>query len=308
MEKVKQKINKRKRSRNLFFAAIVALPLLQFCVFYIYVNFESIILAFRTYEPKLDSFGYDVSFAGTANFEWAIEKMKTFPFLFTNALKIFLIGVPISFVLALMFSFYLYKKYFASGVFKVILFLPQIISGLIFAVLFKYMVTDVYQTIVLKVSGKEVLGLLDNPDTRFGTLIFFNIWISFGVRVLMFSGSMSGIDPSIVESAQIDGVNVVQEFIHITLPLIYPTILSFIIIAVSDVMTGQYGLYNLFGRSAGDLQTIGYFLYLATLGADFVDTNPTYGQLSALGLILTCIMVPVTLILRKVLKKVGPSD
>ena len=170
------------------------------------------------------------------------------------------------------------------------------------------MVTDVYQTIVSTITGRDVLGLLDNPDTRFGTLIFFNIWISFGVRVLMFSGSMSGIDPSIVESAQIDGVNVVQEFIHITLPLIYPTILSFIIIAVSDVMTGQYGLYNLFGRSAGDLQTIGYYLYLATLGADFIDTDPTYGQLSALGLILTFIMVPVTLILRKVLKKVGPSD
>jgi hypothetical protein len=76
-------------------------------------------------------------------------------------------------------------------------------------------------------------------------------------------------------------------------------------------MTGQYGLYNLFGGSAApELKTIGYYLYVETLKADLVKRGvvPTFGELSALGLILTFIMVPLTLGVRKVLKKVGPSD
>ena len=303
------------RSRNLFFAAIVALPLLQFCIFYIYVNFESIMLAFRLYTERVDDFGYDITPAGFANFEWALNQIKTLPYLFGNAFKMFLVATPVAFILSLVFSFYLYKKYFASGLFKVILFMPQIISGLIFAVLFQYMVNDVYQAVAEHIFGaKGVQGLLGpnaTVDTKFGVVVFFNIWISFGVRVLMFSGAMSGIDQSIVESAQIDGANIVQEFIHITLPSIYPTIVSFIVIAVSDVMTGQYGLYNLFGGSAApELKTIGYYLYVETLKADLVKRGvvPTFGELSALGLILTFIMVPLTLGLRKVLKKVGPSD
>jgi hypothetical protein len=60
MEKMKESRNRRDRSRNLFFAAVVALPLLQFCIFYIYVNFESILLAFRLYTERVDDFGYDI--------------------------------------------------------------------------------------------------------------------------------------------------------------------------------------------------------------------------------------------------------
>ena len=42
-----------------------------------------------------------------------------------------------------------------------------------------------------------MLGLIDNPDTRRGMILFYNLWIGFGVNVLMFSGAMSGIIPPV---------------------------------------------------------------------------------------------------------------
>ena len=45
-----KRVNYRKRKRMLFFAALVAFPIIQFSICYIYVNFNSFMLAFRHYE------------------------------------------------------------------------------------------------------------------------------------------------------------------------------------------------------------------------------------------------------------------
>ena len=68
-----KRINYRKRSRLLFYSLGIALPLFQFCVFYIYTNLNSFMLAFRSYEAKIGAIGYDVTFAGGDNFLSAFE-------------------------------------------------------------------------------------------------------------------------------------------------------------------------------------------------------------------------------------------
>ena len=171
---------------------------------------QSFSLAFQHYENAESGIGYDITFAGLDNFIKAFEKFEKEAFMFKNSFILLVFTMLIGTTLALIFSFYIYKKYLFSGLFKTVLFMPQIISGLIFATIFRYLVTDGYIFLMQKISGEKVLGLLDNVDTRFAILVFFNIWISFGVNVLLYSGAMSGINESIVESARLDGVNVVQ--------------------------------------------------------------------------------------------------
>ena len=160
-----------------------------------------------------------------------------------------------------------------------------------------------------KITGKEVLGLLADPNTRFITVVMYNVFISFGVKMLMFSGAMSSIDYSVVESAQLDGANLVVEFTRITLPLIYPTIVSFLVIGLTGVFTDQMHLYSMFGGSAKDIATIGYYLYSSTTNASLVVQNsqPTYGILSASGLMISVIVVPIVILVRKALNTFGPS-
>ena len=309
--KTKKRINQRQLKRFLFFISIVTLPILQFCICYIYVNFNSFILAFQKYDKSsTPGVVYDISFAWFANFKEAIKLLSKTPYMFKNSLLLFFFTTIIGLTLALIFSYYIYKKYPFGEFFRVILFMPKILSGIVFCSLFLQITTEVYPIIVDKIFSKDVMGLLDDDKTQLGTMLFFCVWIGFGVNVLMFSGAMSGIDEAIVESAQLDGANAIQEFIFITVPMIWPTFVSFLVINFTGLFTDQMHLHAMFGpQPKGELDTFGFYLYRKTVGAELIKSSdePTYSILSAMGLMMTAVMLPLTLLLRKGLRKFGPS-
>ena len=57
--KKKKKLLNRKKKQLIFYICIVALPILQFCVFYIGVNFNSILLAFKTFDADTNKYVFD---------------------------------------------------------------------------------------------------------------------------------------------------------------------------------------------------------------------------------------------------------
>ncbi|MBE5752059.1 MAG: sugar ABC transporter permease [Clostridiales bacterium] len=305
-----RRVNYRRKKQIVFFTSLVVLPLFQFCIFYIYVNINSFILAFQEYSWKEGVLGLNVEFARFKNFSEAFGIMKAGGNMLLNSFWMFILSTVFGLTLALFFSYYIYKKNPCSGLFRVILFMPQIVSSVVFAVLYNALTSGVYSTIMTEIKGEYVLGLIDNPDTQFGTLLFYNLWIGFGVNVLMFCGSMSGIDESLVESAHLDGANLIQEFFHVTIPMIWPTFVSFFIVGVTGIFTNQMHLHTLFGDGApSNLMTFGYYLYKEAGHAELISTgvHQNISVLSALGLILTAIVMPLTLGLRWALNKYGPS-
>jgi len=295
----------RKKKRLLFYLSIVILPTIQFCILYIYVNFNTIILGFKSYEVIPGQLGYKVVFAGLDNFKVAWRVLTAESAMLKNSLLLFAWNLLIGTTLALIFSYYIYKKFPLSTFFRILLFMPQIVSGLIFGLLFKYVVGDVYMVLF----SKE-LGLLDNVNTKLETVLFYEIWIGFGVNVIMYTGAMSNINESVVESAHLDGAGLLREFVYITLPMIYDTLSTFIVVQVSSIFTAQMHLYTLYGRGANELSTFGYYLYLQALQSDVIVTKTgylSYPELSALGFIISCIMIPVVLGIRKLMAKLGPS-
>ena len=320
----KSKQMTRKQKRLIFYILIVALPFLHFCIFYVYVRFNSIIMSIQKYTPlnttgtgAAQSGGYMISYT-LDNFVVAFKTIIQNSYMIKNSVLVIVLELLIGYSLGTIFSFYIYKKYTASMLFKLVLFLPNIISGLIFSLLFKMLVSEGYMAISVALTGtKPLLGLLENPHTQLGVLIFYYLWLSFGVKVLMFSSAMSGIDESLVESAHLDGAGIVQEFFKITIPMIWPTLSTFIVLSVASLMTTQMNLYTMFELYAPErAQTFGYYLYVQATASD-VYVQPgnsvagipilSYPQLSAIGLILTLVMLPITLLLRKGLNKFGPS-
>ncbi len=306
-------LGQRKTKRMLFFAALVAFPIIQFSICYVYVNFNSFLLAFQKYElARTGINGYVITFAKFDNFKEAWSLISQRMFMFENSLQLFFWTTGVGFTLALMFSYYIYKRYPLAGLFRVILFIPKIMSGVVFSLLFKYIANDVYVHVMETVFNKQnVLGILDSPETRLAGMLFFSVWVGFGVNVLMFTGTMSGIDESIVESAQLDGANTVQEFIYITFPLIWPTFVSFLTVNLAGIFTDQMHLHTMFGVQAlsGDLATFGYYLYVTSSQSELVQAGatPPFSVLSAMGLIMTAVLMPTILTIRKLLRKYGPS-
>lgn len=305
------KIGSRERSRLIFYISLLIYPVVQFSIFYIYVNFNSVKMAFWTYREKVGTVGYESVFSGLDNFKAAFEILIGKSYMIVNSLKYFGIKLLTGYILAILFSFYIYKEYPCSGFFRVILFLPQIVSGLIFSVIFKEMANNVYPQLAQLFTGQTAKGLMLGSESDFPIVVFFNIWISFGVDILLISNAMSGISGDVVEASQIDGVNIVQEFWYVTLPSVYPTLVSLLIIMTTGLFTDQLNLYGLYGNDAEHFGSLGYYLYKHAVylsDPKTASSEPTFSQLSAIGVILTLIMVPLTLGIRKLLNRLGPSD
>ena len=318
------KLMTRKQKRLIFYILIVALPVLHFCIFYFYVRFNSITMSIQKYTPlntteawAAQSGGYMISYT-LDNFVVAFKTIIQNAYMIKNSFLLVVLELLVGYSLGTIFSFYIYKKYPGATVFKLILFLPNIISSLIFSLLFKMLVSEGYMALSIALTGTQpALGLLENPNTQLGALLFYCIWLGFGVKVLMFSSAMSGIDESLVESAHLDGAGIIQEFFKITIPMIWPTLSTFIVLTVATLMTTQMNLYTMFELYAPEkAQTFGYYLYVQATASDvYVQPGKSiagipilnYPQLSAIGLILTMIMLPITLLLRKGLSKFGPS-
>jgi ABC-type sugar transport system permease subunit len=292
-----------KRNKLLFYIAVMALPVLQFIIFWICVNVNSIKLAFQTWNFDTKTFEW----YGLNNFAKVLEDIKTVPSLkasLENSLLIYaftlLLGTPLS----LIFSFYLYKQRALSGTFKTILYLPHILSSLIVVVLFKYFVNRAIPNIYESITGEVMQGLLANTKTELGTVIFFNIWTGFGTSTMMYLGAMNGISDSVVEAAELDGITPLKEMSYITIPLIWPTFVTFIVVGFAAMFTTQANLFNFYGLNAPPkMNTFGYYLYVKAKEAVFND----YPYLAAMGICLSLVAAPCTILLRKGLEKLGPK-
>lgn len=307
MTKKLGKLSKGKMKDILFYCLMLAWPVAQFLVFYIGVNGNSILMAFQNIDTDAKTITWTLD-----NFKNAFTLMTTSQLLL-GALKMsilsYLLILGIGTPLGLLFSYYIYKNHFGSNFFKVLLFLPSIISSIVMVTIYRYFVEKALPEVAnswLGWLGITMEGLLENPSTRFATIIFYNIWVGFGTSTLMYSNAMAGISPEIVESAHVDGATGFREFWHITLPMVYPTLTTFLITGVAGLFTNQINLFSFYGDGApSDLQTYGYYLYQQT---SLITNDAEYPILSAMGLILTVVTVAITLIARFLLEKFGPSE
>lgn len=301
-------VKKRTRAAKgdmLFYVLMMAWPILQFCVFYIAVKFNSIMYSFQRYDKLSGAVTWTLDYVRNA------LKMMTTSHVLIDAMKMtllfFVLFTGINTPLGLLFSYYIAKKQFAAGFFRVFLFLPSIICSVIMVLIYGNFVDVALPEIVRVTTGKTIGGLMSTKSTRFFAVMFYNLLVGFGVNVLMYSNAMSAISEEVVEAAHLDGATGIKEFWFVTLPSIYPTLVTFMITSLAGMFLNQYNLYSFFGSGEHfGLQTYGLYFYVQTLLAD--GSRAEYSQISAIGLWLTFIALPLTYGVKFLLEKFGPSE
>lgn len=287
----------RKRvGETIFYWCVLAFPLFQFLVMYVYVNFNSILMAFQSYTINQDG-SSTIGWVGLANFkeffhEFSVNEHMSSRFL--NSLIVYAWNICLTTVLGILFSYYVYKKYPGSSAFRVILMLPSVISGIVLVMIFKYLVERVLPELGAK-WGMEFPKLLTSSGySLLFVILAFNTFCGFGSSVLMYSNAMSRIPDSLVEYAQLEGCTPFKEFWHITLPLAYPTIETFLVVGVANIFIDQANLYTFHNdKAAFDIQTIGYYLYITVQKNS--TTRSQYNYASAIGLTLTAVTIPLVM-------------
>jgi len=298
-----------KNKKDLFFyIAMLIFPLTQLLLFYFVVNGNSILLAFKAYDGEKNIF-----FWTTQTFKDAFNILSSETIMirrFVNSLIMYGINLALILPFALLFSLYIYVKKPANKFFRLMLFLPSIISPIIMTMLFSYFVDRAFPELMLKVFNINAIGLLSDLKSQFKTILFYNVLISFGMQILMFSNAMSGINQSIIESADVEGASLLQKFWYIVLPSIWPTLTVFIVVGVAGIFTNQLNLVGFFGSSANvNIQSLGYYLYAETLHATNLPGGiAKYPLLAAFGIIFSLIAIPLTLLVKVLLEKFGPTE
>lgn len=317
MKKSGKKQNKMNKGARTFYWVMFALPLLQFVIFYIGVNLNSILMAFQKITLKRDSatgtVRYISEFVGLETFkEFITVELTGITGKFASAIPNSLIYLAFSIVviipLGLLFSYYVYKKMPLSGTFRLFLFLPSVICSLVLVIFYNTIVDQVYPAIAQMITGVRPEGLLTTDKTAFFAVAFFSFFFSFGPSTLVYVNAMMQISPSVIESAELDGATGLKQFTKVVLPMIFPSIVSYIVITFAQVAANQLNAFSFFGTGASNMKadSIGYVLF--NYVADTSLNSSSYGIASAGGILFTLVVAPVTLLIKWALEKFGPSE
>lgn len=287
---------------KLFILALLFYPLANFAVFYIGVNANSILLAFQNVDINGKFLGVTLD-----NFKIVYDKVTLtggeYVQGFKNSIIWYLISTFFSFTLTILFAYYVYKKCILGKTFKLIIMLPAIISPVCVALMFEKFVVSL--PVFFSTLGVQLPNFFRDSEYVFATNLFYSLWGSFGSSVLIYSNTMTGIDSGVVESARIDGVTNVQEIWYITIPLLMPTIATYMTTGVVSILGNQGPLYLFYEYDAPyETTLVGYLMFKETMRLG----SQNYPVMSAMGMIMTMITFPVVMLVKNLMQKLDPTN
>ena len=286
-----QMLKKKKMSlsRKFFIFCFIIVPTINFLVFYVYVNFDGILMAF--YTSKL---GGEKEW-GLQNFRAFFQELKHMDsglgLAFVNTFKTFLINMII-FPWGIVVSYFLYKKIpFYKG-FRLLFFLPSIINGIITVVFYRNLVSP-DPAGPLALLTQKINGLSEPPDLlgdpRYANIFVWVhlLWLSFPGDMIIWGGAFARIPDSVIESARLDGAKWTTELTRIILPMIWPTFALKMIIFISAVFGSSGAVFLLTGgKESTKTITFSVWQYINILNTKDPTSN-VYNYISAVGIVVT---------------------
>ena len=274
-----------------FVAALVSIPILQFLIFYVFINGNVILLAFQKENNAFtfDNFHFLFRYFGSSN-STLLEAL-------VNTLKFFALQI-VMFPVSLLFSYFLYKKIFLHRYLQIVFFLPSIISAMVMVTLFKNIMNGPVAEIWATIFGLQNQPLFfDSTRYALKSIMVYMVWTGLANNMVIFSGTMARVPAEILESGKMDGVGFWRELVQLVVPLIWPTLSTLILLQFIGIFTAS-GPILLFTQGRYNTSTIAYWIYAQVY--DGVD----YYYPAAIGLICTVIGTPIALGVKWLLEKV----
>jgi putative aldouronate transport system permease protein len=204
-------------------------------------------------------------FVGFANFKLLIEQ-GTLEYLTRNTilynLAFILIGNVCQVVIAIALSRLGNVGFKRTA--QSILFLPYFVSYVIVAT-FSYALfnsgTGVVTSLVRSM-GNPAFAPYSDPGIWKHIIILTYLWKTLGYGTVIYLAAITGISDEYYEAAEVDGATVMQQIRYITIPMLVPTFIILLLLAIGGILRGQFELfYQLVGNQGQ--------LFMAT---DILDT------------------------------------
>jgi len=225
-----------KKSKRNFLPYLLVSPYLLFLV--VFVIFPVLFCFFLTFNNW--NIIAPMHFIGLRNYSRLIHD-RLFWKAILNTLQFLLLHIPLQLVVSLFLAFLLNKKIKAGAFFRASFFMPVIVSGVVVTILWQQLLGYDSGIInrALQSAGMEKIGWLTNPDIAIYSIALMATWKNVGLYVILFLVGLQTVPVAYYEAAKMEGASEWQQFYHITLPMINPTI--FMVVILSTI-----GGFNLF--------------------------------------------------------------
>lgn len=259
-----------KKNRYLY---LLALPGILFMIVFAYIPMTGHIIAFK--HLQFDKGVFFSPWVGFENFKFLFQNKDwlqvTTNTLFLNSLFI-IFGMGGAVIIALLLNEI--KSELFKKISQQFIFMPYFISWMVVS----FMIFTIFNTSngilnkTLESMGKVGISWYSEPKYWPTILTIMYIWKQAGYFSVIFLAAITGISAEYYESAKIDGATRIQQIVQITLPLIRPTIIVMMLLAVGRIFFGDFGMfYGIIGDNS--------LLYPTT---DVIDTF-AYRALRQLG-------------------------
>ena len=279
------------QKRNLTGWAFLLPAALLIFVFCFYPMVQALILSFQK------GTGSAVQPAGFANYA-RILKDATFQQCLFNTIFYFVIQVPIMLILALILAQLLNSPDIkGKGIYRTMIFLPCATSLVSYSMIFKSLfANDGLVNRVLSTVGIPTVDWFQNAWAARWVIVIALVWRWTGYNMVFYLAGLQNIDYSIYEAARIDGASPLQQFIHLTIPLLKPTILLTAIMSTSGTLQLFDESVNLTAGGPGKAtMTLTHYLY----NISFVET-PKFNYAAALSVFILVVVAVLSAIQMKV--------
>lgn len=252
--------------------------------------------------------GFTSTFTGTKNITRMIADTtfwKSVGHTFEYALYKLVFTVP----LALLCAVLLNQKMKGSGLFRIVYFLPTIISSAISGMIFTFIFATqngILNGIRMGLNSNATpIPWLTSASYVMVAVTTLAVWGGFGNYMLYFITGMASINEDVYEAAKIDGANSVQTFFRITLPMLSPVLKTILMLAITGAFKDYEAIMVLTQGGPGNRSMVMFlYIYLMIFGSGFSgNVQPQIGYGALLSVVAALIVGAVTIIYLRIARK-----
>jgi len=244
-------------------------------------------------------------FIGLGNF----ERLLTNPVFwqsFGNNIRLVILSLVIQLPFGLALGLIVSSKLKGTGMFKLLYFIPMTISAVAIGITWKFIYEPNYGLLntILRRIGLDgwTQGWLGEPNLAFGAIVAAISWQHIPFYMVLFAAGLAGIPRDLIESAYIDGATGFQSFLHVTIPLLVPTIRTAAVLSLTGSLKYFALIFVMTGGGPNHASEL-----MATYMYKQAFTNFSMGYGSSVAVVMFLISIVLTILILTFGKK-GDED
>lgn len=227
-------------------------------IFFFLPFFQTIILSLQDYSNDI----YNPTFAGLSNYKILLHSKEFYTTLFNTFLFLILV-VPFLVVFPLIVAIFINQKIKGISLYKVLIYLPVVVSIVVVAIAFKWMYAqEGILNYFIGLFGINPIGWL--TDTKFAMLsvALVTIYKGVGYYMMIYLSALIGVPKDLYEAADVDGASEVKKHLTVTVPHLMPTIALVTTISSISALKVFAEIYVMTkGGPLNSTKTLVYYIY-----------------------------------------------